>query len=137
MGLTAVLLAVVTAVLGLVAGWALGRSRSAAVVGERDTLRAERDDLRASYDDAQRDLADARTAVAVAGERLEAERAAMTQRIADLQQSEAQLKESFQALSHQALEANSKQFLEVAQATLRAAQTESQADLDQRRQAVE
>ncbi|HVE99370.1 MAG TPA: DNA recombination protein RmuC, partial [Mycobacteriales bacterium] len=47
------------------------------------------------------------------------------------------LKESFQALSHQALEANSKQFLEVAQATLRAAQTESQADLDQRRQAVE
>ena len=137
MGLTAVLLAVLTAVLGLVAGWALGRARAAGALGERDALRVEIADLRTSYDDVQRDLADARTAAAVAEGRLETERAAMTQRITDLQRSEAQLKESFQALSHQALEANSKQFLEVAQTALRATQAESQADLDQRRQAVE
>ena len=137
MGLTAVLVAALTAVLGLVAGWALGRSRAAGALGERDALRAELGELRASYDDLQHELGDARTAAAVAEGRLETERAAMSQRITDLQRSEVQLKESFQALSHQALEANSKHFLEVAQTALRATQAESQADLDQRRQAVE
>ena len=137
MGLTTVLLCAVTGVLGALVGRLLARAQSAALLGERDSLLTERDALRTSYDEAQQALGEARTAAAVAEGRLETERAAMCQRIEDLQRSEAQLKESFQALSHQALEANSKQFLEVAQAALRTTQAESQADLDQRRQAVE
>jgi len=130
MDLSALLLALVTAALGLVVGWSMGRRGTSTPVAERDALRG-------SLITAQADLATARTEAAVATQRLADERANAVQRLADLQQSETQLKESFQAVGQQALEANSKQFLELAQATLKATQVESQADLDQRKQAVE
>ncbi len=120
MDLSTVLLALLTAGLGLLAGWSLGRRDAAAAVAA-----------------ATAETHEARTAAAVATAAVEAERIATIQRITDLQRSEAQLKESFQAVGQQALEANTKQFLELAQATLKATQVESQADLDQRRQAVE
>ena len=141
MEISALVLAIITAALGLVAGWALGRSGTASAVAataaERDALRTELAAARLDLTVAQADLATARTEVAVTAERLEAERSSSVQRLADLQRSEEQLKESFQALSAQVLEANSARFLEVAQETLKATQVGSQADLDQRKQAVE
>ncbi|HVF20511.1 MAG TPA: DNA recombination protein RmuC [Mycobacteriales bacterium] len=141
MEISGLVLAIVTAALGLLAGWALGRSGTAAAVAatgaERDTLRSELETTRGELTTAYADLAASRTEVAVTAERLEAEKSSSIQRLADLQRSEEQLKESFQALSAQVLEANSARFLEVAQETLKATQVGSQADLDQRRQAVE
>ena len=78
-----------------------------------------------------------RTRIVAAETRLAAEREATIQRVADLERSEAQLKESFQALSQQALEANGRQFLEMARDTLKTATTKAEGDLEQRKQAVE
>ena len=63
--------------------------------------------------------------------------AAAVERTALLERSESTLKESFQALSAQALEANGKQFLELARETLKTATTKAEGDLEQRKQAVE
>src|SRR5687768_6181683 len=141
MEISGLVLAIVTAFLGLLAGWALGRSGTASAVAattaERDTLRAELETTKSELTTAYADLASARTEVAVTAERLEAEKSSSAQRLADLQRSEAELTDRFRSLSSQVLEANSAQFLELAQETLKASQAESKADLEQRKQAVE
>ena len=79
------------------------------------------------------DLAAAQSRADVAQGALDAERRRVEERERDL----TQLKDSFQALSQQALESNGKQFLEMARDTLKNATTEAKGDLDQRKQAVE
>ncbi len=135
MDLTAVLLASITAALGLLAGWSLARGRAAAAVAAATSdAQSETAEAVAAL---QAELAVARTDAAVAVERLENEKSSAQQRLADLQRSEAELTDRFRSLSSQVLEANSAQFLELAQETLKASQAESKADLEQRRQAVE
>ncbi|HEX8002320.1 MAG TPA: DNA recombination protein RmuC [Mycobacteriales bacterium] len=72
--------------------------------------------------------------VAAARTAAEYERAAAADKIALLERSEAALKESFQALSAQVLEANSRQFLDLARETLATQVTQAEGDLAKREQ---
>lgn len=107
MDIAAVLLALVTLGSGLAAGWALAGSRSSAAtatvtsernsaVSERDRLQVERDTLTAELRTSQG------TAAEAAG------------RLATLEQTEAQLKDTFARMSGEALQRSSTQFLELA-----------------------
>lgn len=68
---------------------------------------------------------------------LEHERALSEERIQTLQSAQAQLSSSFRTLSAEALEANSKQLMELAKAQLAATQIEARGELEKRQQAVE
>jgi DNA recombination protein RmuC len=99
-------------VLALLAGYAAG---AAVLRGRLATAHADTAAVRA-------DLGRAETALAY-------ERAQAAERLAAAQRDEAALKESFQALSAQALEANGRQFLELARDTLTVATTQAKGDV--------
>jgi len=65
------------------------------------------------------------------------ERAVQAERLKAYEEAEARLRDAFQALSADALTANSRAFLDLAESRLRTARTEAAADLDARRQSVE
>ncbi len=69
--------------------------------------------------------------------RLEADRATFDARIAEFDRAQAQLKESFTALSTEALEKNNDAFLRLARSELEKASAASQVDLDKREQAIQ
>jgi DNA recombination protein RmuC len=68
---------------------------------------------------------------------LQRERALATERARGFELSEARLRETFQALSADALRTNNRAFLDLAETRLREARVEATADLDARKQAVE
>lgn len=68
---------------------------------------------------------------------LEKERAVNAEKIKAYDDAGSRLRETFQALSADALKSNTEQFLSLAQTKLQQARTESAADLDARRQAIE
>jgi DNA recombination protein RmuC len=68
---------------------------------------------------------------------LEHDRLLAAERLQAREQAEAKLRETFQALSAEALATNNQAFLALAESRLREARTEAAADLDARRQAVE
>ena len=82
-------------------------------------------------------LAEGRAALARVEGELAAERAAITERQAVWEESRRQLVGEFAELSARALEHNTAQFLELADARLQATRTEATGELDQRRQAIE
>ena len=122
------LFVVVSAAVVFFAGAAFApvRVKLAALRAERDTARAERDTTRAERDSALAEVARLTTA-------LDYERRAMAERAVGTQQ----MRESFEALSAQALERSTAQLTQRAEAVLKAATTEARGDLDARRQAVE
>ncbi len=65
------------------------------------------------------------------------ERKAIEEKVALLNRTEAQLRESFQALSAEALKSNNRAFLQLANETLEKFQNEAKGDLELRQQAVE
>jgi len=91
--------------------------------------------------DAERDaahaLADVRSALARAEAALAAERAGAAERQAAWEESRRQLTGEFASLSAKALEHNTTQFLELADARLQATRQEATGELEQRRQAIE
>jgi DNA recombination protein RmuC len=104
MDLAVVLVALVTLAAGLAAGWAMASTRSstatATAAAERDGAFSERDRLRIERDALVNDLRAAEgTAAEAAG------------RLATLEQTEAQLKDTFARMSGEALERSSAQFL--------------------------
>ena len=68
---------------------------------------------------------------------LERERAVAAERARLHEHTDAKLRETFQALSAEALKTNNRAFLDLAETRLREARTEATADLDARKQAVE
>jgi DNA recombination protein RmuC len=118
MDFTAVLLALVTLVAGLAAGWALARTRgvtdTATVLAQRDAARAEIATLRGERDQMTAQAGTARAAAADATARLDSERANAAEKVVLLQQAEVSLKDAFARLSQEALARNNTQFLEAA-----------------------
>ncbi|MES1256615.1 MAG: DNA recombination protein RmuC [Acidobacteriota bacterium] len=68
---------------------------------------------------------------------LERERAVHAERLQAYQQADAQLRDTFGALSAAALRANNEQFLDLAETRLQRSRAEATADIDARRQAIE
>ncbi len=120
----------ILAMLALAAGVGVGllssRTRSAEVSAQRDAVRSERDCLR-------RDLglaSDERR-------RAESEVAALRATLEHHLSTTDSVKETFAALSAEALRDNNKQFVELAEARLKVATTEASGDLAQRQQAID
>jgi DNA recombination protein RmuC len=78
-----------------------------------------------------------RPALARLSGELERERASIAERARFSEQADARLRETFQALSAEALRTNNHAFLDLAETRLREARSEARADLDARKQAVE
>ncbi len=79
----------------------------------------------------------ARPALARVRAERETDRAVHAERLKAVQQAEGNLRETFQALSAEALTRNNQAFLDLAEARLRAARTEAAADVDSRKKAIE
>jgi DNA recombination protein RmuC len=128
--LTTLLLALLTAVAGLVTGLAVGRGGAARATAERDALRAERDGLRTERAAAEGRARHAEADAAGLAAALDAERTG-----------EVRLREAFQALSGEALARNNEAFVRLAEARLREATTQAtthaSGDLAKRQQAIE
>ena len=137
MGLASILLVVVGAILGFAIAWLLVRP-SAAVLNAR--LSALQQDLAKARLEAQKftDLNNQLNAAKVKLETTVAlERKANDDKLAILNQMTQELRESFQALSAEALKSNNQAFLHLAQSTLEKFQSEAKGDLELRQQAVE
>ncbi len=107
-----IVIGIIAALVGLVAGWALASNRLSARVSQSEIA-----------------AADARA-------RLEAERQAGAERVAALQDDQRRLAEQFKALAADALRANSEQFMAVAEERLKRSQEAGDADLARREEAV-
>jgi DNA recombination protein RmuC len=68
---------------------------------------------------------------------LERDRAVHTERLKAYQEAESRLRESFQALSSEALNSNNQAFLHLAETRLQQSRTEATADIDARKKAIE
>ena len=68
---------------------------------------------------------------------LERDRAVHAERLKAYQEAEARLRESFQALSSEALNTNNQAFLHLAETRLQQSRTEATADIDARKKAIE
>ena len=123
---TTLLLALLTLAAGLVVGLVLGRSSGIRAMASLEAVRAERDGLRADLlrlEDRAR-YAEAEAAASAAA--LDAERVG-----------EARLRETFAALSGEALARNNEAFVQLAEARLREATMAAGGDLAHRQQAIE
>ena len=104
--------------------------------GQVQALAAERDGLRAQVETERQARGAAEHATAAARAEADAALRGAEQRLADLQQAQAALKEQFTALSAEALKANREQFLLDAEERLKRSQTEQVAELAKREEAV-
>jgi DNA recombination protein RmuC len=123
---TTLLLALLTAVAGLVVGVAVGRGSGVRAAAERDALVREQDRLRAEKAQAEDRARRAEAEAAATAAALDVERAG-----------EGRLREAFAALSGEALARNNEAFVQLAEARLKEASTAATGDLAQRQQAIE
>jgi DNA recombination protein RmuC len=137
MGIASVLLVAVGAALGFAIAWLLVRPDAAVLNARLNGLQQELTKMRgeaAKFTDlnAQLNAAKVKLETTVA-----LERKANEEKIALLSQMTEELRESFQALSADALKSNNQAFLHLAQSTLEKFQSEAKGDLELRQQAVE
>ncbi|HLK54209.1 MAG TPA: DNA recombination protein RmuC [Candidatus Angelobacter sp.] len=137
MGFASVLLVAVGAALGFAIAWLLVRPNAAVLNTRLSGLQQELTKVRgeaAKFTELNTQLNSAKvkleTTVAL-------ERKANEEKIALLSLMTEELRESFQALSADALKSNNQAFLHLAQSTLEKFQTEAKGDLELRQQAVE
>jgi DNA recombination protein RmuC len=137
MDATTLVLCLGALLVGLGAGLLAARGNSAAVTAERNALRAERDRLHTELD--EHDYRERQAADELAGLRatLAAERAAAAEKAAALAENESRVRETFQALSADALRQNTEAFLTLAETRLSQAGTAASGDLAARQQAIE
>src|SRR6478609_986162 len=137
MGLANILLILVGGAFGFAIAWLLVRP-DAAVLNSR--LSALQQDLAKARLEAQK-FTDLNTQLNAAKVKLETtvamERKANDDKLAILNQMTQELRDSFQALSAEALKSNNQAFLHLAQSTLEKFQSEAKGDLELRQQAVE
>jgi len=143
-----ILWALVGTVTGLAAGAAVGlalaRARAAGVESEARRLRTELDgaraeagEARAEAGQARAEASSAREAAAAATSGLAAERRAGEEKLELLQRTAAEMEQRFKALSADALDRSSRQFLDLAAERFSVAQKQASGDLAQRQQAFE
>jgi DNA recombination protein RmuC len=137
MGLASVLLVAVGAALGFTIAWLMVRPNAAVLNTRLSGLQQELTKVRGEatkFTELNTQLNSAKvkleTTVAL-------ERKANEEKIALLDQMTKELRESFQALSAEALKSNNQAFLHLAQSTLGKFQSEAKGDLELRQQAVE
>ena len=116
--------------LGAVSIWIAGRVDSR-------TLRHAIENRDAKLDKLQADLAEAIAARATLAAQLEAERASSAEKLTILDQARQKLSDAFAALSAQALESNSKSFLNQATLALSKYQAEAKGELEKRHLAID
>jgi DNA recombination protein RmuC len=137
MGVTNVLLVLLGAGLGFLIAWLLVRPNAAVLNARLSALQQELAKVRL---EAQK-FTDLNTQLNAAKVKLETtialERKANDEKLAILDQMTQELRESFQALSAEALKSNNQAFLHLAQSTLEKFQSEAKGDLELRQQAVE
>ncbi|HEY2391011.1 MAG TPA: DNA recombination protein RmuC [Candidatus Angelobacter sp.] len=136
-GFASVLLVAVGAALGFAIAWLLVRPNAAVLNSRLSALQQELTKVRgeaAKFTELNNQLTAAKvkleTTVAL-------ERKANEEKIALLSQMTEELRQSFQALSAEALKSNNQAFLHLAQSTLEKFQSEAESDLALRQQAVE
>jgi DNA recombination protein RmuC len=136
-GFAGVLLVAVGAALGFAIAWLLVRPNAAVLNSRLSALQQELTKVRgeaAKFTELNNQLISAKvkleTTVAL-------ERKANEEKIALLSQMTDELRQSFQALSAEALKSNNQAFLHLAQSTLEKFQSEAESDLELRQQAVE
>ncbi len=138
---TTVLFFLVGLLLGVGGGFAAGRRagdvRLDAFVAEHSRTARELETLRRAEHAALERAALAEVDLAGMRTALDHERRSATERVGLVEQSQQRLGEAFQALSAQALEGASRQFLELASARLQEVGAHATGDLEQRRAAVE
>ncbi len=129
------------ALLGLTAGFSVGfmlaLSRSAATVAQRDAARAECQGVRVELSAACEGRRQAEIEVAALGATLDHHQRAASQHEVTLQRTIDGLKETFAALSAEALRHNNRQFVQLAEASLKQATTEASGDLARRQLAID
>ena len=137
MGLANVLLIAVGAIFGFVIAWLLVRPNAAVLNARLSALQQEL--AKARLEAAK--FTDLNTQLNAAKVKLETtvalERKANDDKLAILNQMTQELRDSFQALSAEALKSNNQAFLHLAQSTLEKFQSEAKGDLELRQQAVE
>jgi DNA recombination protein RmuC len=135
-----VLIALLTLLAGVAVGWFAAHSRSAGAVAALDAARAEVTQIRGERDGLAEQLRTAHAAAEAARERLEAERAASADKLVLVEQAQTQLRDTFAALSQDALRHNNEQFLHLADTRFRQAGaplTETLTKVEQQIRAIE
>jgi DNA recombination protein RmuC len=126
MNLASVVIALLFTGVGCGLGLLLARGRAAALLAQREGLRGERDALRGELTD-----------VSEQRRRAEAEAAALRATLGHHERTTDALRETFAALSAEALRHNSQQFVTLAETRLKQATTEASGDLERRQQAID
>lgn len=137
MGMANVLFVVLGAALGFLIAWLLVRPNAAVLNSRLGSLQQELMAARAEAAKFTQLNNQLNSAMAKLETTVELERKASEEKIALLNQMTEELKESFQALSADALKSNNQAFLHLANATLEKFQSEAKGDLEMRQQAVE
>jgi DNA recombination protein RmuC len=127
------LLVLLGAAVGFALAWLMARPATAALTMRLSLLQQ---DLERARGEAAK-TAQLKSEMATLETRVAMERKAIEEKVALLNQMEEQLRESFQALSAEALKSNNQAFLQLANATLEKFHSEAQGDLELRQQAVE
>jgi DNA recombination protein RmuC len=136
-GVFNILVVALGAALGFLIAWLLVRPNAAVLNARLSALQQELTKVRgeaAKFTDLNAQLNAAKTKLETT---VALERKASEEKIALLNRMTEELKESFQALSADALKSNNQAFLQLANATLEKFQSEAQGDLELRQQAVE
>ncbi|HET9839602.1 MAG TPA: DNA recombination protein RmuC [Candidatus Angelobacter sp.] len=132
-GLGNVLLVLLGAGLGFLLAWLMSRPAAASLKTRLSLLQQELERTRAEA----AKTAQLRSDMATLETKVAMERKAIEEKVALLNQMEEKLRESFQALSAEALKSNNQAFLHLAHETLGKFHSEAQGDLELRQQAVE
>ena len=136
-GLANVLLVVLGAALGFLIAWLLVRPNAAVLNSRLSLLQQELTGARAEAAEFTRLNNQLNSAMAKLETTVALERKASEEKVALLNRMTDELRESFQALSADALKSNNQAFLQLANATLEKFQSEAKGDLELRQQAVE
>jgi len=137
MNAASVFIAVLTLATGFGLGFLLASSRSATVLAQREAARADRDAVCAELTAAREDRRRAEIEVAALGATLDHQQRTSAEQELILQRSIDSLKETFAALSAEALSHNNLQFVRMAEVHLKQATTEASGDLTRRQQAID
>jgi DNA recombination protein RmuC len=109
------------------------RERERDVAEVKDTLARREEDLRGATEESRR----LGTDLASLSSRLEAERQAMSEKLALVEDAKTHLSDAFRALASEALGDNSRSFLDLARTSLEKYQSNAEAELDSRKQAID
>jgi len=137
MGLGNVLLVLLGAALGCLISWLLLRPNAAVLNARLTLLQKQLTATQEEVDKTSKLNVSLREAIATLNATVANERKLNEEKAALLSQMEEKLRDSFQALSAEALKSNNQAFLHLAQSTLEKFQSEAKGDLELRQQAVE